>query len=189
MTVVTYRVGADADNGCDLLLYEYYYYPYIRAGYVSDGQNVAYIRWPGVTIPDGATIVKSYITYYRSGESETPPTSKIYFVKAANPAQIADHSDAISRTKTTQYISYSYPSSGSEAKNTGSLNVVIEELTKSYSYSSGAAMMAVIVPDSGSGDNYFEWMCYPNNPSYAPLLYIEYTEAASGKPIYAYAQQ
>lgn len=185
---VDYQVGASADDG-----------HWIATGFFGSGTVLAigcastgsiyktFSRWTA-TIPNGATIDSAYISFYYSNKSGTPPACTLSFEDAANPSAISSVEDGNGRTLTTANISVTGPTSGTWW-NTDSISSIISELLGSYSYASGAAMQMIIV-GAGSANNYSSQKSYDygGNTS-GPKLHIEYTEAASGNPFYAYAQQ
>lgn len=179
---VEYQIG-HSDN--DALLYSYnnqFFKTYANEIWGEDSNNWIYscfMRWTGVTIPAGATITAAYISFYHYDTVGSPATCKIYFEKAANPAAVTSYSDYTGRTKTTAYTNIS---TGSGTWwNSGSIVSIVQELVDAYDYSSGAATQAFVVgANAGSGNNYYRAYGYDSDPAKAPILHIEYTEAAAG---------
>lgn len=157
-------------------------YPNLNMG----GMSKFAVRFASVTIPDGATIDTSYLSFRYYYSSGTPPVCTLSAEDAANPSQITSRSDGASRTLTTNNIEITSPTSGGWW-NSDSLNTIIDELMSSYSYASGSAMQFIVVDTLNS--SYGAVSSYDHYSGYAPKLHIEYTEAASGNPFYAYAQQ
>lgn len=138
------------------------------------------IRFEGVTIPDGATIDISYLSFYFSAYVGTPVQCTLSAEDDANPDQITGYTDGDGRAKTTENIPVTGPTSGTWW-DTDSTNSIIAELVMSYSYASGSAMQFIVI-GSGTGSNYSsQYSADYDDGSYAPKLHIEYTEAASGK--------
>ena len=135
------------------------------------------VRFASVTIPDGATIDTSYLSFRYHSSSGTPPVCTLSAEDAANPSQITSRSDGASRTLTTNNIEITSPTSGGWW-NSDSLNTIIDELMSSYSYASGSAMQFIVVDTLNS--SYGAVSSYDHNSGYAPKLHIEYTEAAAG---------
>lgn len=178
MTTLDYQVAASADDG----------YGYYGGANISNsgmllyfGQTIGkayttYVRWDGVTIPDGATIDEAYISMRYDNKYGTPPTCTIYFEDDDDPAVIANKADLDGRTKTTANVSWAAPSKGTWV-NTGSIISIIEELMASYSYASGAAMqMLVVGPQGGSTSNYSTIRSYDYmGNDQGPILHIKYS--------------
>lgn len=184
-----YQVGASGDDcgwygtsfssvGTNLLI-----------GSTAGGRYSIAARWPSVTIPDDATIDVSYVSFMFDYKLNTPPACDLFFEKAANPSAISSYTDGNGRTKTTATISVTGPTSG-VWWNTASLNSILAELRGLYSYESGAAMQMIIVDSASTLGNFSAQKSYNATGNVSgPKLHIEYTEAASGNPFYAYAQQ
>lgn len=177
MTIVEYQPANNADDG---IWYSTFNNSY---SYIYFGLKVnAFLLFTDVTIPDGAIIVASYLTFYRGGVSGTPPECALYAEDAADPSVITSASDGDGRTKTTNSIPFTY-SGGSvgTAFNSGSLNDILNELMGSYSYASGANIQIISIAPQTTSD-YGRVYAREIGASYAAKLTIEYTEAASGKP-------
>ena len=176
VTTLDYQVAASADDGygsganisnSGMLLY---------FGQTIGKAYTTYVRWDGVTIPDGATIDEAYISMRYDNKYGTPPTCTIYFEDDDDPAVIANKADLDGRTKTTANVSWAAPSKGTWV-NTGSIISIIEELMASYSYASGAAMqMLVVGPQGGSTSNYSTIRSYDYmGNDQGPILHIKYS--------------
>lgn len=144
-------------------------------------------RFPGVEIPDGATISVAYLSfYYSSWYGNHTSATQIFFEDGEDPSQITSIADADSRLLTSASITAPSATSGTWF-NSGSIVTIIDELIASYSYATAAAMQFLIKtsgipPDGGM-------RVLSSDYSNGPKLHIEYTEAAAGNPFYAYAQQ
>lgn len=142
-----------------------------------------------VTIPDGATIDVAYLSFRYRSKAGTPPACSLYFNDADDPATITSIEDGNGRTLTTASISITGPGSGTWW-NSSSIKSIIDELMASYSYGAGANMLVILVGAGSSGENYSHQYSYNYTGNVSgPKLHIEYTEAESGNPFYAYAQQ
>ena len=178
------QVGATANDGC-------WYSTVFDGANAGIGYNTvainSFARWTGITIPSGATIDVAYVSSYYGIKTGTPSGCKIYFDDSGTPTAPTTAATANAKTKTTAYIDQNPPTGGTW-NNTDSIITIIKELVASYGpYSSGAMQMLWI--GGGSGSNYTQVYDYSNDASKAMKLHIEYTEAASGNPFYAYAQQ
>lgn len=135
-----------------------------------------YARFPGVTIPDGATIDVAYASVYVHSQTGNVSPCTTRFEDAANPSQISSASDADGRALTTANVSWSLPTSG--WSDSPSLVSIIEELMGSYSYASGAAMQLLVFGNNTSGNNYYKNIRSTDGWSDAPILHIEYSESS-----------
>jgi len=169
---VDYQVGASG-NDCMWDPYGAFFstYPNLNMG----GRSKFAVRFASVTIPDGATIDTSYLSFRYYSSSGTPPVCTLSAEDAANPSQITSRSDGASRTLTTNNIEITSPTSGGWW-NSDSLNTIIDELM-SYSYASGSAMQFIVVDTLNS--SYGAVSSYDHYSGYAPKLHIEYTEAST----------
>jgi hypothetical protein len=178
MTIVEYSVSAAGDDGywtgSDFIT------DYFAFGW-SDGAQIAFCRFLGITIPAGATITAAYISLYITYKNGTPSPARIYADDSAIPTAPTSAATGNAKTKTTAYVSMGDPAAG-DWRNSEELKTVIQELVDSYSYASGAAMQFFVVGQSGS--NYSNWMADlyedPSTHSHAAKLHIEYTAAPSG---------
>lgn len=182
MVTLDYQVGASGDDG-----YWGVYQKLItnNGGYIrigsdsSEGKCNLFVRFQGVTIPVGSTITSAYVSVYRYSTTGSPSSAcKLYFEDSANPAAPTSSSDANGRTKTTAYIYFQPPTSGTW-NNSGDISTIIQELVDSYDYSVGKSMLMLWI-GAGSSDNcswIFEYD-YTGNVS-GPKLHIEYTAPAS----------
>ena len=178
MTTLNYQVGASGDSGrCDNTGYFTTYGIYV--GNYSLNTTDGWCRFTGVTIPVGSTITSAYISYYGGFGSVCPIASSIYFEKVANPSAPSSQSDYISRTKTTNHVSWN-PSIFNFGTwyNSPDLTAIINELMSSYSYASGAAMQ-VLHYDAGSSDGSFiNATSYDDDSIHAPKLVIVYSSGS-----------
>jgi hypothetical protein len=187
---VDYQVGAGANDGIVIASNIYPTHNYLYFGFLMTNPRHFYCRWPNVIIPDGATVTKSYVSFCYHTSDGTPPECVVYFENAANPAAPSSASDFKDRTKTTAKINIAGPVlTDGDWWDTGSLNSILNELLGEHSYASPGAAMQLLEISSGSGTNYSSQFSYDGDSAKAPKLHIEYTEAASGNPFYAYAQQ
>ena len=188
---VDYQVGATANDGTWDAYGAFDDY-YCRVGcWDYGGSNCKthmFARWPGVTIPVGATITNAYVSIYRFANTGTP-SGALYFNDVAAAVAPTTYATANGKVKTTATITWNPPTTGTWV-NSGDCKAIIQELVDSYNYSAGSAMMMLWLGTGSSGDNWGEIYDYKKNNSRSAKLHIEYTEAAAGgKPLYAYAQQ
>jgi hypothetical protein len=187
-TTVEYTIGAGADDT------GYYANAFSTTGvvnwighYSTRYQHASY-RWTGVTIPVGATITTAYIILRVTSKDGTGGAVTIYFDDTATPTAPTTAAELTGKTQTTQNVAWSLGTTNGNI-NSPDIKAIIQELVNSYNYSAGAAMQALLI-NSVTGNNDTATQTYESNPSYlVPTLHIEYTEAATGNPQYAYAQQ
>ena len=181
MTTLDYQVAASADDGHGFYSGANIYNSgtLLYFGQTIGNAYTTYVRWDGVTIPDGATIDEAYISMRYDSKYGTPPTCTIYFEDDDDPAAVSNKTDLGARVQTTANVSWATPSTG-EWVNTGSIISIIEELMASYSYASGAAMQVLVVgPQGGSTSNYSKIRSYDyEGNDQGPILHIKYSTGA-----------
>jgi len=181
MPTVDYQVSASDNDG---LAYSYLS-QIIKNGNIAwgkDSNGYSYGLWllfTGVTIPAGATITASYITFNHNSIAGSP-AGKLYFEKAANPSIPSSYADFGAKPRTTNYINVT---SGTGEWNTDSINAILQELVDAYDYSSGSNMQVLVVQNVASKNNYYLPKSWDNDNSLAPELHIEYTEGNSIVPV------
>lgn len=140
-------------------------------------------RWQGVTIPDGATINTAYLSVYVYNGNLDEPDVTIDFEDSSTPAAFATASnDVSSRTGTSETVNWASANLGGAGwYDTSSVVVIIEELMASYSYASGAAMVARLTGSADAARDCGLYL-YDQDPAYAAGLYIDYTAAGGADP-------
>jgi len=185
---VDYQVSGTGDDGCWDTSYFWNNDTRNYIGFLDSAISNVFARWTGVTIPAGATIDVAYVSVYREGSSGTPAACKMYFNDVNAPTAPTTLATAKAKVKTTAYANWTPPTSGTWVNSPSAVDI-ITELIGSYDYSAGAAMMMLWIGAGKGTVKYMYFTDYTGNTTRAPKLHIEYTEAASGKPFYAYAQQ
>lgn len=193
MTTLDYQIAAGTDDVMFLSNGEFIDDDVVGWGYIEedDIQICCALRFPSVVIPDDATITSAYIRLCAEVD-DFPAVGDIYAEDSANPAAIVSETDGYSRTLTSSSIQIT-GSADYGAYNSDSIIDILSELMLNYSYSVAAPIQLLIfgrVIESGteiSTINTYE--TYEEPYSLPAILHIEYTEAASGNPFYAYAQQ
>lgn len=188
---VDYQVGASGDDGFVRENASYFdnTAANLNLGRTTSNIHHTFARFDGVTIPDGATIdsAKIALKLFANGGS---PYMKIYAEDAADPDAPTSYSDFAGRSLTTAYAEWSPTYTSENWYDSSSLIGVIGELME-RSYASGAAIIIIVKNAKTVAENHYasaRSYDYSGNVS-GPKLHIEYTEAASGNPFYAYAQQ
>lgn len=172
MAQIDEQVGADTDDGfeTDDTSWSTDWGAIYVGAYDSEVYDMG-IRFTGVTLPQGSTIIASYLELYISTADATL-ASLVYGVDEDNPDAFNSTTRRPSQlTKTSASVAWDGNSNTGWVQ-TPSLNSIFSELTTSYDFNNEA--MAFIVLDNGSGD-YTEATDYGGNSSLAPKLHIEYT--------------
>lgn len=149
---------------------------YLKVGAQYGYAYNTFIRFPGVTIPDNATIDTAYVSVYVHSQTGDVSACTTRCEDAANPSQISSNSDAESRSLTTANVSWSLPARG--WSDSPSIVSIIEELMDSYSYASGASIQVMIFGNNISGNNYYKNLRSVSWED-SGKLYIEYTEGSA----------
>jgi hypothetical protein len=183
-TLVEKQVVASADDG----------YITSEAGFDNSGNDVyigdsggikyhAFYRFTGVTIPQSSTIDVCYITVCEHASAATALT-KLRFEKANNPAAPTDAADYNGRTLTTAGVDWDGDPGGEEDWcNSPSLVIPMQELVDAYDLDDDAVQ--VFHKDDSSPANGFQrFYVYDVGSAFAPYLYVEYTPAGGGAPIW-----
>jgi len=180
MPTVDYQVSASDNDG---LAYSYLS-QIIKDANIAWGKDFngylygMWLLFTGVTIPAGATITDSYITFNHKLTTGSP-AGKLYFEKAANPSIPSSYDNFVAKTRTTNYIDVT---SGTGQWNTASINAILQELVDAYDYSSGSNMQVLVDQNVASKYNYYLPKSWDNDNSLAPKLHIEYTDGNSIVP-------
>lgn len=139
------------------------------------------VRFPGLDIPPGATIVNAYIEFVAEDadiEDNGLPTSLLFHGEAsANAATFSTEGfDISSRSQTAANVAWTDIPAWDEVGETHwtpNLTPIVQEIVNGDGWSRGHAM-AFIVTGSGTRS---AW-AVDGKPSAAPLLYVEYTTDA-----------
>ena len=145
---------------------------------VDDGSNTGQtigMRFIGVNIPHGATIVDAYVQF-QADENDSEPTSLEIRGQVSDdaPAFSSASGDISTREMTVTYVAWSPPpwtsvgAAGADER-TPDLSEMIQEIIDQVEWSPGNALAITI---TGSGKRTAE--SYDSSPSGAALLHIEY---------------
>lgn len=186
---VDYQVGASADDGDAYA--SGFGNSYWRMAYgVMYGMFLSsFFRFDGVTIPADATIDVAYVSLKHYNRDGTP-TGNLYVEDDGDPDAITSYSDMNSREWSSDYVAITSYGDG-QWHNSSDISALMQGLVDSYNYVSGAAVQFKIQGTGTVGTLNLEFIyTYDQSGNVSgPKLHIEYTEAASGNPFYAYAQQ
>ncbi|MDH4279919.1 MAG: hypothetical protein OEW83_17755, partial [Acidimicrobiia bacterium] len=134
------------------------------------------LRFPGVGIPQGATITNASIQF-QVDETSTTPTELAIRAEDANTATpfVSTSGNVSSRAVTDAVASWSPPAWNSVGQagpdqQTPDLSAVVQEVVDRPGWSSGNALVFII---DGTGTRVAE--AYNGVPAAAPLLHVEYS--------------
>jgi hypothetical protein len=119
------------------------------------GPRNAFIRFPGVTIPQGATIDSAIITFVASGNlSGTTVNARIAAIDDDNAAAPTTYAGAEGATRTTATVDWNNIGAWTNLTqyDTPEIKTVIQEIVDRVGWSSGNALV-VYVEDNGSTVN------------------------------------
>jgi hypothetical protein len=143
-----------------------------------------YLRFQGITLPEGAIIDNAYIRLYPSMVMGTP-TARIQAVNSSNASQPTDYASINGATLTTAYVDWALPATTDEYVTSSSLVSIFDELLSDYGSLDNASVVLTL-KNFDTGD-YMQVSNSYDAGSNVPLLHITY-HTASGSPMYAYAQ-
>jgi hypothetical protein len=174
-----YQVGASADDGMGRS--DDSYFSAITSGLSLDYNDphnyYSFARFPGVTIPAGATIDVAYLSVLCTTKIGSPVVT-IYADDSATPTAPTTYATIAAKIRTTAHVSWTLGYNDAAFHNSGSIKTIIDELVASYSYAAGAAMQFLLDSTHTSGSNIqniYSWDQTGNVSG--PKLHIEYTPA------------
>jgi len=131
----------------------YYHYDFIRFGNFSTYEYNFFVRFPNVTIPQGATIDEAYVTF-RSNDTSSNGTCRgtIYFNDADNASAPTTYSEAEGKDLTTESVAWAEDTGWINDRyyDTPELKDVVQEVVDRESWSSGNAMMLMVKSDGAN---------------------------------------
>jgi len=147
---------------------------------VYDGNNQTVgMRFNGVTIPRGSTIVNAYVQF-QAKETNTEATSLILWGQAQdNPPTFSSSSGNISgRARTTASVGWTPPpwtqvGQAGVDQRTPNLAAIIQEITNRPGWESGNSLVLII-----TGTGHRTAVSYDGNAAAAPLLHLEWSTVA-----------
>ncbi|MBT3390353.1 MAG: hypothetical protein HN413_08065 [Chloroflexi bacterium] len=138
----------------------------------------AFIRFPNVLVPRGASIVSAYIDGFAYAETETV---RVYIkandvANASAPTSKADHA---SKVRTSASVTWEITAawSNGQAVQTPEIASVLQGIFDKPTWVAGNALM-VMIDEYNSYDDIRALYVYATNPAYAPVLTIEYRIAS-----------
>lgn len=147
----------------------------------------SFIRFPNVTVPQGATITSAYLYITADGTVGTQPwLTKIYgndVDNATAPTTFAGY-DALVRTTAAVDWDPTVWTTATEYQSPD-ISSIIQEIVDRGSWASGNAMQLLWVGDDGAGNNGKRVAGHSHNvnPAEAPRLEINYNDGTYGKII------
>jgi hypothetical protein len=134
------------------------------------------MRFVGVSIPKGATIVNAYVQFQVDEVATKTTRLRIQGQAIDNAPAFSAASKNISSRARTAAVSWSpgrWPTVGAAGpdQRTPSLTSVIQEIVNRTGWSAGNALVIII---TGTGERVAE--AYDGKPGRAPLLHVEYTQ-------------
>ena len=147
----------------------------------------AWMRFLSVAIPVGATIDVAYITWVAAASESSAIASDIYFHDADNSGQITDDASwhaIVDSNLTLASVPYDLDASdpwiSGIAYDTPSIVVPLQEVIDRPGWATGQDLQVIVISDLVESAS-FRRPAAEDHASYAaPLLHVEYTEAAPG---------
>jgi hypothetical protein len=146
-------------------------------------------RWTGVAVPQGATITAAWISVYPvEGSSYDEANFNIYFQDSDNPGTFTstayDISNTTNRPRTSASTNWVDLDLVDDAYNDSpSIVSVIQEIVNRSGWSSGNAMVAILVPNTDSSQQ-LRASSHDASTAYPAKLHIEYSTAGNDPPDY-----
>ena len=183
VTTVETRIAVSSDDAEQLVSNGSMYLNSSDLELIQDGSDqIVGMRWPGLTIPPGATITAAYIQFV-SKEAWSVATSLTLKAQAAD--------NAVTFTTATSNVSSRPVTNASAAwapmawnvgdaglnQRTPDLSALVQEVVSRPAWASGNALVIIV---SGSGHR-TAWAS-DGSPTQAPLLHVEYTSSGSQPP-------
>jgi len=142
------------------------------------------VRFRSVAIPQGATIVDAYITFYAAnGDGGIEVNARVYGEDADSGAAFSTYADFQGRTRTTAYVEWNdvpFWRAGVAYK-TPALTTVVQEIVDRGGWASGNNLV-LFVQNVGTDKSAFRRGAAYDNVSYTePTLTVIYEEAVIGR--------
>lgn len=142
------------------------------------GEIRAFVRFPNVPIPSGSTIQSASLTFRAKGTVAGNPSVRVYFNSVDNATAPTSKAEADLKTLTTNNSGVWNVDNSAIAGTvitSPDITLALQEVINRGGWFSGNALMAIIKPETISGDNY-QTLASEEDTLYAsPQLNIEYT--------------
>lgn len=142
-------------------------------GQISGNDVDAWVRFDGVTVPQGATITAAYIEFVADSTRAGSMTADIYGEDADDPAAPSSVADFNGRTRTTATVNWNPGDwTDGETYQTDDIKTIIQEIVDRGSWASGNAMQLFVERSTGTVRRVAK--AYEGSTTQAALLHIEY---------------
>jgi hypothetical protein len=148
------------------------------------GNQTVGMRFNGVTIPQGATIVNAYVQFKVDETSSGATSLTVQGQAADNAPTFTTASGSISsRPRTTAAAAWSPPpwttvGQAGPDQRTSNIALVIEEIVNRPGWASGNSLVVII---TGTGVRVAE--AWNGDQAGAPLLHVEYSTSSQSRPV------
>lgn len=146
------------------------------AGYLCGG-----FRFPNVTIPQDSRVLSAAFSAYVYTALRDDINTKIYGNNVANAENFVDNPHIISETyrpRTSAYVSWVQDSMGEGWKEKTGLKNIIQEIVNQNGWSSGNAIVLLLIANTDVRDKMTNFYSYDQDPSYAAKLAVTWEEIA-----------
>lgn len=145
--------------------------------------NIGFV-FPGVTVPQGATVSAATLEVWVTNAAGTDddPELDIYGEAADNAANFATTAYVSARARTSANVSWSATNVGVDAyKSTPDITAVVQEILGRAGWSSGNNMGILFVSKNNSTGKICGFRTYDESAAHAAKLHITYTAGAAAK--------
>lgn len=178
MTVLDYQIADDADDGWEDNTWHGSSAHWWGTTGVFD-ENGGY-RFPGVAVPQGATIDAAYLSFWGRNSPNSGIHMRMYGDDVDNAAAWSGSDKPSGITQTTAFVVVEPSTDGWAAdqfNNSREAKAVIQEIVDRAGWVSGNAMRFAVINNASSAEqNHVS--DYTNDSAQAAKLHIEYTEAS-----------
>ena len=142
------------------------------------------LRFPGVTVPPGASITRAYVQFTADKSTSTAVTMTVHGQAADNATTFTSGSTAVSgRPATLASVTWQPGAwtSGTRgpAQQTPDLSAVVQEIVDRAGWASGNAIAVIL---SGPGTTYRRAVSVDEEPAAAPALHLEWSTGSAPPP-------
>ena len=149
--------------------------PTIIVGTLGGTQN-AFLRYPAVTIPQGATITAATLTFKAAFTVSSLPAFTIYLNNVDNATAPTTYAGFNALALTTTSATYIMPTwIVNNTYVSSDISSVIQEVINRPGWSSGNALMALVYEASTGGSQYRQFYAYETSAADSVALDITYT--------------
>ena len=177
MTTVVVSPTASGDDGDQ---YTGDTFTTINATYVelATNKSATFVRFPGVTVPQGATVDSAVLAVVSSTPKTAEGTATMRCHASNNSPRATTGTDVAALTRTTASTSVTWQATAAGQTKTGSVTAPVQEIINRAGWVSGNALQIIFqttnVPNFNFG--FYTW----DNGSDVPQLTIDYTAGGGG---------